>query len=162
MDVARIHVCAWQVAYRTLLPQEYLDRLRPEDRAESYDFSSRDPSSPKTVVAVDEDRMLGFATFAPSRDSDLASHGEVYALYVHPEYWGRGIGLALIQDARARLFARGFRRALLWVLSGNLRAEGFYQKDQWILDGMQRRDTVWGVQVDEVRYQRELEVPHAV
>ena len=31
--VARVHVQTWQVAYRGLLPDAYLDALRPEDRA---------------------------------------------------------------------------------------------------------------------------------
>ena len=30
--VAHVHVRSWQVAYRTLMPDDYLDQLRPEDR----------------------------------------------------------------------------------------------------------------------------------
>ena len=30
--VAGVHVRSWQVAYRGLLPDDYLDGLRPEDR----------------------------------------------------------------------------------------------------------------------------------
>jgi hypothetical protein len=39
--VADVHVRAWQVAYRGLLPEEYLDRIRPEDRASRYTFACR-------------------------------------------------------------------------------------------------------------------------
>jgi hypothetical protein len=31
--VARVHVRSWQAGYRNLLPDQYLDGLRPEDRA---------------------------------------------------------------------------------------------------------------------------------
>jgi CheY-like chemotaxis protein len=41
--VARVHVRSWQAAYRTLLPHDYLDQLRPQDRAKTYDFASLDP-----------------------------------------------------------------------------------------------------------------------
>jgi GNAT superfamily N-acetyltransferase len=157
--VARVHVRSWQVAYRTLLPDDYLDQLRPEDRAEKYDFASLDPLKPQTIVAVEEGSIRGFATSAPSRDLDLTDHGELFALYVDPEHWGRGIGAALVSDARARLFGLGFRNAVLWVLTGNVRAERFYQRDMWAPDGRRRTDSVWGVTVDEVRYQRELEAP---
>src|SRR5882672_8389445 len=44
--VARVHVRSWQVAYRTLLPDDYLNQLRPEDRAQKYDFASLDALKP--------------------------------------------------------------------------------------------------------------------
>jgi len=154
--VARVHVRSWQVAYRTLLPGDYLDQLRPEDRAEKYDFATVDPLKPQTIVAAEERLIYGFATTAPSRDPDVAEYGELCALYVEPEQWGRGIGMALVSAARASLFARGFRNALLWVLAGNVRAERFYRIDRWAPDGQRRTDSVWGVTVNEVRYQRGL------
>jgi GNAT superfamily N-acetyltransferase len=159
LAVARVHVRSWQVAYRTLLPDDYLDQLRPEDRARTYDLSNRDPLKPYTIVAAADGVIHGFATTAPSRDQDLPGFGEIYALYVDPEQWGRGIGLALLSAARARLFELGFRNALLWMLAGNLRAERFYRCDGWTPDGLSRTDTVWSVTVNEVRYQRGLDAP---
>lgn len=157
--VARVHVRSWQVAYRTLLPDDYLDQLRPEDRAQAYDFASLDPRKPRTILAAEDGLIYGFATTAPSRDPDLPDHGELYALYVDPERWGRGIGIALMSAARAHLFETGFRNAVLWVLAGNVRAERFYRIGRWVPDGLRRTDSVWGVTVDEIRYRRELEAP---
>jgi GNAT superfamily N-acetyltransferase len=54
MAVARVHVRSWQAAYRGLLPDDYLDQLRPEDRAQSYDFASLDPLKPRTIVGVED------------------------------------------------------------------------------------------------------------
>jgi GNAT superfamily N-acetyltransferase len=147
------------VAYRTLLPDDYLDQLRPEDRAQKYDFATLDPLKPQTIVAIEEGLIQGFATTAPARDPELTDHGELYAIYVDPEHWGRGIGVALLSAARARLFSLGFRNAVLWVLAGNVRAARFYQIDGWAPDGMRRTDSVWGVTVNDVRYQRQLEAP---
>src|SRR5580692_4176721 len=95
LAVARVHVQSWQAAYRGLLPEEYLGQLRAEDRAEKYDFATVDPAKPRTLVATEGNRILGFATTMPSRDTDLASHGELCALHVHPDAWGGGIGVAL-------------------------------------------------------------------
>jgi len=156
MAVARVHVRSWQVAYRTLLPDDCLDQLRPEDRAQKYDFATLDPLKPRTIVAAEEGLIHGFATTAPSRDPDLQHHGELCALYVDPDKWGRGIGAALIAGARASLSGLGFRNAFLWVLAGNVRAERFYGIDRWVPDGHRRTDSVWGVTVNEIRYQREL------
>jgi len=157
MAVARVHVRTWQVAYRSLLPDEYLDQLHPEDRAQRYDFATTDTTKPQTIVAVEEGRILGFATTAPSREPDLPHHGELYALYVDPDHWGHRIGLALISAARDRLLKLGFRQAVLWTLAGNARADRFYKTDNWALDGHRKTDSIWGVTVDELRYQRQLD-----
>ncbi len=103
--------------------------------------------------------IRGFAPTAPARDPDLPDHGELCALYVNPEQWSRGYGVALVSAARACLFRFGFRNAVLWVLAGNVRAERFYQIDGWAPDGVRRTDSVWGVTVDEIRYRRSLEAP---
>lgn len=156
LAVARVHVRSWQVAYRTLLPAEYLAQLRPEDRAEWYDFASVDPALPKTILAIEQNAILGFATTSPSRDQDLPAYGELCALYVDPDHWGRGIGKALVAEARRRLVKQGFSHALLWMMAGNDRADSFYRKDNWLPDGNSRSESVWGVSVDEIRYRRTL------
>ena len=156
MAVARVHVRSWQVAYRILLPDDYLNRLRPEDRASTYDFETADPLKPRTIVAAEKEQILGFATTAPSRQPDLPNHGELCALYVDPEHWGRGIGAALVSAARSNLLELGFQSAFLWVLEGNARAERFYRIDQWLPDGVCRTESMWGISVNEIRYQRKL------
>jgi ribosomal protein S18 acetylase RimI-like enzyme len=156
--VARVHVRAWQVGYRGLLPAEYLDSLRVEDRAARYTFGRAD--GPRTTVAVergetgggarrgiDSGELVGFATI----------HGaELCALHVDPAAWGRGVARALIAQARADLAAAGLTEAHVWVLVGNTRAERFYQRDGWATDGTRRSDMVWGTAVDEIAYRRRL------
>jgi GNAT superfamily N-acetyltransferase len=154
--VAQIHVRTWQVGYRNLLPDTYLDSLRAQDRAARYDFATRDPGRPSTLVAVDGNTIYGFATVAPAAQSDAPGCGELAALYVSPERWRSGIGSALVKAARERLLLLGYRQAVLWVLLGNTRAEGFYEHDGWKKDGLQRVATVWGVSVEEIRYSRDL------
>ena len=154
--VARVHVRSWQAAYRTLLPDDYLDQVRPEDRAQKYNFSSLDPLQPQTIVAAEAGVIQGFATTAPARVADMPGCGELCALYVDPNQWSRGIGAALVAVARSRLFDLGFRHAVLWVLVGNVRADRFYRIDRWAPDGRRRTESVWGVTVDEIRYQRSL------
>src|SRR6185312_9180320 len=121
MAVARVHVRAWQVAYRGLMPDDYLQRLRPEERAQRYDFASLDPARPRTLVAIEADTVLGFATISPARDEGAAGQGELCALYVEPDCWGRGFGRTLASAARAELYRLEFRQAILWVVAGNAR-----------------------------------------
>jgi GNAT superfamily N-acetyltransferase len=156
MDVARVHVRSWQAAYRGLLPAEYLDALKPEDRASRYVFENPDTTKPWTIVAEDNGFIAGFATTAPARDADAEGCGELYALYVDPDYWSRGIGADLMKAARARLAELGFKQAILWVMKGNARAERFYTIDGWRPDGHERSEVMWGATVNELRYRRQL------
>jgi ribosomal protein S18 acetylase RimI-like enzyme len=156
MAVAQVHVRSWQVGYRTLLPDHYLDQLRPEDRAARYTFGSLNQNDPFTLVAIQTGIVRGFATTAPSRDPDLGAWGELCAIYVDPEFWGCGLGAALASAARSHLVEAGFRSAFLWVMAGNERAQRFYKLDGWAPDGESRTENVWGIDVDSVRYRRNL------
>jgi len=149
-------VRSWQVAYRGLLPDAYLDGLRPDERAKRYTFGSADPTQPVTLVALVEDAIRGFATTALARGPEAADKGELAGLYVDPDWWGRGIGQALLTAARGRLAEQGFKSAVLWVLDGNLRARRFYEADGWVADGAHRVEEVWGVRVGEARFARSL------
>lgn len=158
-----MHVGSWQVAYRGLLPSELLDRLAPAERAKRYSFATHGPGTPLTTVAVVEGRIWGFATVGPARDTDAGDVGELYAIYVDPSRWGRGLGRALIGEARRLLAERGHAAALLWVLAGNSRAEAFYRADGWLPDGSRRDEEIgagWvpdgGVLVSELRYRGSL------
>lgn len=156
MAVAEVHVRAWQAAYRGLMPAEHLAGLRPQERARRYEFASLDPTQPRTLVAVEADTVLGFATVSSARDEEAGGQGELCALYVEPDCWGRGIGQALASAARSELYRLGFRRAVLWVVAGNARAQRFYRGDGWTADAMHRPRQVWNVTVDTVRYSRVL------
>ncbi len=156
MAVARVHVRSWQAAYRGLMPDAYLDRLQPEDRAPRYDFSHVDPKKPHTTVAVKGTEICGFVTVSPSRDVDMKGFGEMCALYVDPDRWRQGFGTALVQAGCERLMECGFRNAHLWLLTGNLRAARFYARNRWIRDGAQRVESMWGALLEEERFRRRL------
>ena len=42
------------------------------------------------------------------------------------------------------------------VYGTNQRADRFYRNDGWAPDGIRKTDTLWGVTVEELRYQRPL------
>jgi GNAT superfamily N-acetyltransferase len=157
--IADVHVRSWQSAYRGLLPENFLDQLRAEDRAAGYELGSLEPRAPKSLIAMLGERVAGFTTIGPSRDADAASAGELRALYVDPEYWRGGVGRALLLEARRRLREAGYREALLWVLDGNAIAERFYRADGWKPDGATREEDPWGVTATVHRYRRDLDGP---
>lgn len=156
LAVAKVHVRSWQVGYQYLLPQDYLDSLNPEDRASRYDFANTDPARPKTFVAVEGEVISGFVTISTAIDVDTSGCGQLSALYVDPDRWRRSVGSRLLVHAHAQLSAAGCRQAVLWVLAGNDRAERFYQHHGWVADGNRRRDLVWNIAIDELRFRTRL------
>ncbi len=81
--------------------------------------------------------------------------GELLAIYVAPGALGTGIGRKLIEAGRRQLVLLGHRRAELWVLDTNLRARRFYARDGWQVAG-EKKDTIAGTDITEVRYVRDL------
>ena len=77
MGVAVAHVRSWQVGYRGLLSDSYLDGLKPEDRAARYTFGLRGPDQPTTLVALEGEAIRGFAAAGPARDEEARGMGEV-------------------------------------------------------------------------------------
>jgi GNAT superfamily N-acetyltransferase len=155
MAVAEVHVRSWQEAYRELMPAEFLAGLDPRDRAGRYTFGAAEPT---TLIAAEDgaDAVLGFATFGASRDEDVAGLGEVYALYVDPVRYERGVGRTLMAAARERLCEAGFAEAVLWVLRGNERAERFYEREGWEPDGTTRIEEPYGIVSSVRRFRRAL------
>ena len=135
--IAEVHVASWRAAYRSLVPDAYLERLSVDDR-EAQRREHLDDSSGEfgTLVAEEDGHVVGFAAFGPSRDEDAPpGTGEVPAIYLDPAVIGTGIGRVLFAEATAGLRDAGYGRATLWVLEANERARRFYEKAGWTRDG---------------------------
>ena len=156
MGVAQAHVRAWQVGYRGLISQSYLDALRPEDRARRYGFDRMEFDGPFTQVAIAGDTVCGHITTGLSRDDEEPGHGEVWAIYVDPGRWGTGVGRRLMAAGCEQLVRQGLEHASLWVISGNTRARRFYEAAGWSWRGVERTDHIGDDVVHEVRYERTL------
>jgi ribosomal protein S18 acetylase RimI-like enzyme len=151
--MGRLHVRAWQAAYRGQMPDGYLDGLRAEDRAAYWDGALRREDRRGVVLAAERDgEVVGFAAAGPSPDPEGA--GELFAINVDPAHWGAGAGRALLEAAQAELDRMGFAESVLWVLPGNARARRFYERAGWAADGTGRSSEVFGASFDEVRYRR--------
>lgn len=135
--VAEVHVASWRHTYRGLLPDDYLERLSVDDREVMWlgAFADPEPKSGAFVAEVDG-RIVGFASFGPSRDEDVPERtGEIPAIYVDPSVLGSGVGRELFEAATLALRDAGFARATLWVLEANALARRFYEKAGWAWDG---------------------------
>ncbi len=146
--VARVHVGTWQTAYAHVFPPERLAELSVERRARQW------REWPPLVAEMDG-VIVGFVSVGASRDDDAA--GELFAIYVDPEHWGTGVGRELIAAGEERLRELGHGEAILWVLDDNPLARRFYERAGWHHDGTTRPIEIFGIEVPEVRYRKDLQ-----
>lgn len=146
----------WQVAYRGLLPDWFLDDLELMPPPEAWENAIARGSAP--FVATAGDRMVGVAAAGPALGHDAApGMGQLYLIYAQPDVWGTGVGAALHGACLGRMRELGCTEAVLWVLDGNERAAAFYRKMGWRPDGATQTEDHGGVTLQEVRYRREVD-----
>lgn len=155
--IADIHVRSWRAAYRGQLTDDYLDSLSVDERLEQHRRALETPGEHRTWVAEERGRVVGFAVTGPSQDADADERtGELYALYLDPERFGRGIGKRLLDHAVEDLRERGFRTATLWVLESNEAGRRFYEREGWRADGLTTSERVDCEMRPTVRYRVDL------
>ena len=130
--LAAIQVRAWQAAYRDVMPDAYLDDLDVDDRGAYWrrQVLALQPDQ-RLKVIVDDGVVVGFAAAGPEHDGRVAGIGELYAINLDPQVWGRGFGRALLRDVTAELAGLGHREAVLWVVPQNDRARRLYESEDW-------------------------------
>jgi GNAT superfamily N-acetyltransferase len=154
-------VRSWRAAYRGLLPDDVLAGLSVPDRERFWSdaLTARAPHT-RAVVATIAGDVVGFAATGPPlvpADRADPTLGDLYALYLDPEVWRRGIGSRLHAAALDRLGSCGFTHAGLWILDTNERALRFYLRHGWIDTGRSQLDRgPGGTELHERRLHRDL------
>lgn len=162
--IADVRVRTWQQAYRDILPRAFLNELSVDASESRWRQSLSAPAPDRaTWVAVAGSRIVGFVSAGAVRDQPAQPlTGEVYAIYVLPDCWSRGVGRNLLAHAEQALTQQGYKEAMLWVLADNQRARTFYERAGWHADGGAKQDSFGGRAVTEVLYRIALETSRAV
>ena len=146
-EIARVHLAAWESAYRCLLPDELIDSRDMSQQIEKWERSLRlllelaDPTTdiPEEAILREgyvseiEQKIVALTFVGNGRDDRHSNQGEIQSIYVHPDYFRQGIGEVLLQFGEDRLVANGHKDAYLWVLESNARAKAFYKAKGWSL-----------------------------
>ncbi len=117
---------------------------------DEWEKTVADHASPNVLlVAVDERDVVGFTAAHPRE-------GELFLVFVHPKYAGRGVGRALLAAAHEALRAAGCREAFLCTHQENARALAVYEAAGYRRDGSVRDSDFRGIHLREPRLVKPL------
>ncbi len=154
-DIAFVQVMSWKTAYIGIIPDDYLEKLTVEKKAE---FISKIISKriAEYYLMYDEDKPIGVFVYCKSLDKDTNDEtAEVSAIYFLPEYWGKGLGTKFLNFGLGEIKSTGYKKVTLWVLEKNECARKFYEKNGFIYDGA-RDEIVIGKPLNKMRYFKEI------
>ncbi len=80
------------------------------------------------MLVIDfDDETAGYVSFGSCRNIDWKCEGEIYELYLRPEYQGVGLGRQLFEAAKNALATFGYHSLAVRVLTANNSACSFYE-----------------------------------
>ncbi|GAA2380937.1 GNAT family N-acetyltransferase [Dactylosporangium salmoneum] len=186
VEIARIQLTTWRVAYRRLLPRHVLDRLDEEWITRQWREAIAQPPSPahRVLVAVEQvdppgsdpeagpesAYVVGFAASGPADDTALAPDEDHTALdkafeataaitdlLVEPRWGRRGHGSRLLAASVDLWRSDGFTTALAWTFADDRVTGRFLESAGWAPDGARRSLDVDDMLIPQLRWHVSLE-----
>ncbi len=137
LEIATVHQRCWQTCYKGIVDQTYLDDLKLEMRLKNREKYIQENAGIH-LVAVLESKVVGFCDageffirknqiITADQQQNLREPGELYAIYVDPEFQHKGIGKALFEQIKSELKQKGLTPFILWTLKNNPISCQFYE-----------------------------------
>ena len=138
--ITDVYYQTWRTSYKGVLSQRLLEKItddkpwQPEKRIHN------------TFVAVSDDgKIVGVCSYGPSRQKDMVGFGEIYSIYVLPEWQNLGVGHALFLKALEKLES-AYDEIFLVVIQQNTSAIDFYKSFGFIdINKNLRQQTEFGI-----------------
>lgn len=140
--IASVQVAAWHEAYADLLPPDELAAMTVEAVAQAWQrwLASPGDARNRVLVALERNRVVGFAVTAPAADPDAdpVADGEMRELVVLPAERRKGHGSRLLQACVDTLVADRFSRATTWLAATDDALRAFLTSAGWAPDSASR------------------------
>lgn len=122
--IAAIHEEAWRHSYQGIIPHVPLSQMIAR-RGPGWWQQSLSKGVEALLLDFDGE-PAAYATLGASRLRGTRYMGEIFELYVRPDFQGVGFGGRLFREGRKRLAARGLNGLCVWALTDNDQACAFY------------------------------------
>lgn len=155
-DIAYINAISWQKAYRGILPDEILDSISVDIWSSGWERQLKNNAF--VLVVCLNDNTVGFVQICMNIPANVLSlQGEITAIYLHPDVWGKGFGKKLCLASLTELKNFGAKEASIWALAENTRARQFYKSLGFNESGCTRIFKMHpNVSLDEIQYVKGL------
>lgn len=124
--ISQTHAAAWAYSYAGLIPHKPLREMIRRRDTRWWESAIRRGTS-VIVLDLGDGNVPGYVTFGLNRARALPQDGEIYEIYLRPEYQGLGLGSKLFTAARSRLKALKCDGLVVWALEENYTALSFYE-----------------------------------
>ncbi|MGN6550470.1 MAG: GNAT family N-acetyltransferase [Pararhizobium sp.] len=125
LAIADVHRAAWSQAYTGIIPFRSLRAMVERRGVRWWQRAIRGSTS---ILVLDVGGTIaGYATLGLNRARALPQDGEIYELYLMPEYQGVGLGRRLFNEARRKLASLGCKGVVVWCLEENEGGLSFYR-----------------------------------
>ena len=114
---------SWQQAYCGIIPHLHLQRMIRQ-RTPAW-WTRAITKGERTLVLELAGQIGGYVSFGKNR-WPLPYQGEIYELYLLPDYQGLGFGEHLFEACRHQLDQRKLKGLIVWALFDNTPAIDFY------------------------------------
>ena len=122
-EIISINISGWKDTYKGIFPNEFLDKLDPNDDSIKKKCQSE---IDKYVVALIDDEIVGIAMYGNNKKNYNDSYAEIYALYIKEKYKRQKIGTELVKYIFKKLKNK-YKHVLISTLKENS-ANIFYKK----------------------------------
>ena len=123
VGVAKVRVDTWRAAYKGIIPDEFLESLSHQSVAERWKkafWENKNAAVGAFVAENEQQEIVGIAMCGPEQSQDAVYQGEIYVLYVLPQYQNLGIGRRLVAACVQHLMHHLQAKSLLiWVIAEN-------------------------------------------
>jgi len=151
--IARTQRLAWQVGFRRILSDEVLAGLQDRDFEENWRSVLQQPDR-QNLVWCDADAVArGFVSYGPPKDRTDPADTEIYGIYLHPEYWGQGIGHQLLDRAMTNFREdHPTARVIIWTMRDNDCSQALFQRYGFRESRERRWSQRYGDRFEEVQF----------
>lgn len=130
--LARVHWMSRQKAYADILPKDFLNKKSFSDREKQWYANIEKATQGDGTIWIAQlngfDAGMASAGATSDTDYDKKTTGELYVIYVMPDYWGAGVGKKLFDQACDELKKNKFKELIVWVYEPNAFARKFYER----------------------------------
>jgi ribosomal protein S18 acetylase RimI-like enzyme len=135
--LANIIVESWKATYINIIPEDEIAKFLDKERRQKQ-FERFIEDGEIVLIGIFDGMPCGLVFANKDNDEQLAKCGSINSMYFLKEYWGKGLGIKLMDEIINILKNEGCKQVSLWVYETNIRARNFYEKNGFIFDGTKK------------------------